>query len=273
MPRTLLTAVLVLGLANVAVAQDFDADGEAAMLTQINALRAESQLAPVERLDSLDAVARAHSAEMAQTGQLAHVSDATGTPEDRVQAAGVGAARVTENVASHRDTASALAAVLASPAHRQNVLDPAVTHVGLGSARSEQGVFVTQVFAGLPAPAAAPEAPAPVEEAPAPEPVLEAGPAPAPTFELIPPFMEQAMTQAAAPVMDAVSGVLAPAAPEAPAPAVEAPPAVADAAPATPEVAAPEAAPASPAGSLSPGAANTLRELVGLAQSLLGGAN
>ncbi|MCA9606355.1 MAG: CAP domain-containing protein, partial [Myxococcales bacterium] len=206
MPRTLLLAVLLLAAsAPLASAQDvFDDAGEAAMLDRINALRGESQLAPLVRLDALDGAARAHSAEMARTGQLSHVSDATGSPEDRVREAGVGATRVTENVASHRDAASANEAVMGSPAHRQNALDPNATHIGLGAVRTEQGVFVTQLFATLPA------AEAPVEEA-APEappaPAEEAAPqASLPSFELIPPFVEQAMQQAA-PMMQ---GMLAP---------------------------------------------------------------
>ncbi len=273
MPRTLLAVLLLALCAPVASAQDvFDDAGEAAMLEQINALRAEQQLAPLARLDALDGAARAHSAEMARTGQLAHVSDATGSPEDRVRDAGVGATRVLENVASHRDTASASAAVMASPAHRQNALDPNATHVGLGSARTEQGVFVTQLFAALPALAAeaeavaVPEAPAVEAEAPAPAAPEAAPMAGLPSFELIPPFVERAMDQAA-PVASAVQGMIAPSAPEAA-------PAAPEAAPAAPEAPVAEAAPAAPAAptaSLSPMAQSTLRELVGLAQSLLGG--
>ncbi|MBX3274423.1 MAG: CAP domain-containing protein [Sandaracinaceae bacterium] len=219
MPRTAVHAAVLLALTSLtalASAQEADAAGEAAMLAEINGLRAQSQLAPLARLEALDATARAHSAEMARTGQLAHVSEATGTPEDRVRDAGVSALRVTENVASHRDSASAHEAVLASPAHRQNVLDPAVTHVGLGAVRTERGVFVTQLYAGLPA--ASPAAAAPVEALPpasAPE-AVTSEPAPGgplagvPGFGLIPPFFESAVEQAA-PLTEALQGAPAPA--------------------------------------------------------------
>lgn len=266
MPRTLLLALsLLLGLSSVAAAQDFDAAGEAAMLDRINALRADQELAPLSRVDALDAVARAHSAEMARTRQLAHVSDATGTPEDRVRAAGVDAGRIAENVANHQATAGAQEALEASAPHQANMLDPNVTQVGLGSVRTEQGVFVTQVFTDSPAPAeAAPEAEAPVAPE-SPEATVEDEAPAADPFALIPPFVERAQ-EAAAPLLGAVSDADAE-------PADEAPTAAAPEAPATDAPAAPQAsAPAASAGNLSPGAQSTLRELVGLAQGLLGGA-
>ncbi len=279
MPRTLLLlAALLLGFSSVAAAQDYDVQGEAQMLEQINTLRAENQLPAISRLESLDEAARGHSAEMAASGQLAHVSSTTGTPEDRVRGAGVTPLRVTENVANHRDTMGAHAALLASPPHRQNVLDPNVTHVGLGSVRTEQGVFVTQLYAAL------------SEQAPAsaPQPVLEPAP-PAPRFELIPPFVERAMEEAAAPLITALTdGDEAPAADHAepaaaptttPAdhgaaghapdpvdpPVASAPPPISEAPPAPPQMDA-----SAPSATLSPLAEQTLRGLVGFAQSLLG---
>ncbi len=261
-----LSITILSSLASVAAAQDFDAEGEAAMLERINALRAEQQLAPLARLPELDAVARAHSSEMASRGELAHVSQRTGTPEDRVRAAGVPASAVAENVAMHRDAAQAQQALLDSPAHRANMLSREATHVGLGVVRTPQGVYATQVFAGVavPRPAvaeAAPVAEPPAAAAPAAEPATAAAPAePAAEadsiFGLIPPFLEQVLgaapiaAPAEAPVAEAPS---APAAPSSGsrAPAAEAPTA---ARPAT----------------LPPATAATLRQLVGLAQSLLG---
>src|SRR5262245_21073536 len=95
---------LSLVFTSIAAAQNFDDDGERAMLDQINALRAEQSLAPLARMPELDAIARAHSAEMARNGALVHVSATTGTPEDRVHNAGIPASTITENVAAHRDT-------------------------------------------------------------------------------------------------------------------------------------------------------------------------
>ncbi len=249
-----LTAALSISgvsISGVALAQDFDAEGEEAMLNRINALRVEHSLAPLGRLPELDAVARGHSTDMASRGALAHVSETSGTPDDRVRNAGVGASTVAENVALHRDTASAHAALLESAPHRANILNPDVTHVGLGSVRTPQGVYVTQLFAEVATPVEE-IAPAPVEA-----PALAEEPS---IFQIIPPFLEQQVEQvlgAAAPEAQALPAD-APVAPEAAAPV--------DAAPtsAAPTAAAPTPAPAvtAPTGAL--------RQIIGLAQALLG---
>lgn len=164
--------LLASGLAS---AQDFDAAGEQEMLARINAMRTAQGLAPLSRHEALDAAARAHSSDMATQGALTHVSESTGTPADRVRAAGVIAATVAENVALHRTTADAHEALIGSEAHRANMMSSDVTHVGLAALRTERGVYVTQVFAAIAAPApepppavALPEpvAPAPVEVEP-----------------------------------------------------------------------------------------------------------
>lgn len=264
------------GLAHVASAQDFDAAGfdaagEEAMLNRINALRVERQLAPLGRSGELDAVARAHTSDMLERGQLAHVSPETGTPEDRVRRAGVEAGVIAENVAFHRDAVQAQAALEASEAHLANLLNPSVTHVGLGSRANGRGVYVTQVFAQLsppsaPAVASAPQPPVPdLVEAP----VLADPEPPRPAFGIIPPFLEQ-VEQVARGAVEAVTpeggpqASTAPSAPVAEAPAApeadtapEAETGTADATETTPPPAATQAA---------------LRQLIGLAQSLLGGA-
>jgi len=244
-------AVLIaaLSISGVALAQDFDAEGEEAMLNRINALRVEHSLAPLGRMAELDAVARGHSTDMAGRGALAHVSETTGTPDDRVRNAGIGASTIAENVALHRDTASAHAALLESAPHRANILNPEVTHVGLGSVRTAQGVYVTQLFAAVPT---APEeiAPAPIEA-----PVVAEEPS---IFQIIPPFFEQQIEQ-----------VLGTPAPEAEALPADPAPAPAAAAPveAAPAEATPPAATPAPVVT-APNSA--LRQIIGLAQALLG---
>lgn len=181
-----------------AAAQDFDAAGEAQMLARINQMRASQNLAPLARNGSLDAAARSHCSDMAAQQQLTHVSESSGTPADRVRSAGVNASTVAENVALHRSADQAHAALLASDAHRSNMLSPDVTHAGLAALTSPQGVYVTQVFAALSAPPPAPPLarsvvePPPAPAAPAPEaddaeavatpsvaaPTLEGAPAP-----------------------------------------------------------------------------------------------
>ncbi len=167
---TLVLPTLVLE-SSVAAAQDFDTAGEQQMLARINAMREAQSLPPLMRESGLDAAARAHTADMATQEALTHVSDTSGTPADRVRAAGVSAAMVAENVALHRSTSEAHEALLGSEAHRGNMLSATATHVGLAALPTERGTYVTQLFAQIApaAPAAAAEPPpAPAVLAPAP---------------------------------------------------------------------------------------------------------
>jgi len=166
LPLCLFALLLAPGLAS---AQDFDTAGEAQMLARINAMRAAQNRAPLARHPSLDAAARGHTADMARQQALTHVSETSGTPADRVRAAGVSADSVSENVALHRSAASAHEALIGSDAHRGNMLDGDMTHIGLAALPTEAGVYVTQVFAQI-----VPEAEAEAEPAP---------PAPAPPAE------------------------------------------------------------------------------------------
>lgn len=190
-----LIAALTLFLASAtAVAQDAstDAAGEDEILGRINAMRNSAELAPLARDARLDAAARTHSADMAWHGMLAHVSPRTGDPSARVQAAGVQPRALAENVAQGADALDAHRRLVASEAHRTNMMNPRYTHVGLAVVAGESGVYVTEVFAELDAPAEAPPA---AEEAPAvtPEDVepwseeagdVAAPPAPAPGGEV-----------------------------------------------------------------------------------------
>jgi hypothetical protein len=167
--RSSIISVLLLLSAGTVSAQDFDPAGEQQMLLRINAMRAEQQLAPLMRHGSLDAAARAHAIEMAANRQLTHVSQTTGTPADRVRTAGLQATTISENVALHRSAEEAHGALLGSEAHRANMMSPHVTHAGFAALRSEQGVYITQVFAAIAAPAPEPPQRSDVVQIPAPQ--------------------------------------------------------------------------------------------------------
>jgi uncharacterized protein YkwD len=130
---------------------------ERAALSLVNADRRAAGLPPVVSDARLADAARAHAMEMRAAGAIAHFSAATGDPADRVAARGLTFARVTENVGVAPTVKAAHDAFLASPAHRANILDPAVDAVGIGVAPEPGGpgassglggrVFVTYVFA------------------------------------------------------------------------------------------------------------------------------
>lgn len=168
---TLAVLTLALGIAlgapSLTLAQD--GSGEAAMFARLNELRTREGLPALSRDARLDAAARVHTEEMATRGELMHVSDTTGTPIDRANAAGVtDASDLAENVAMHFTLDDAQASLEASSAHLTNMLGPRATHVGLSAIVTANGIYVTQLFAHLPVAAVAAE--------PTPEPAVEAAP-------------------------------------------------------------------------------------------------
>ncbi|RMH43065.1 MAG: hypothetical protein D6689_06245 [Deltaproteobacteria bacterium] len=130
-------------------------DAERRLYERVDAARAAAGLPPLVRDERLAAIARAHSAEMRDTGEVAHVSPTTGTAADRVRAAGIATALVLENVARAYGVDEAHEGLMNSPGHRANILAREATHIGIGVAfgrgeAGERALFVTQLFIRIP---------------------------------------------------------------------------------------------------------------------------
>jgi hypothetical protein len=128
---------------------------EGQLLDSLDRDRRANGLPALVRDARLAAIAQRYSQEMAETGEVAHVSSRTGTVVDRVRSAGVAPAPtlIAENVGSAASAADAERAFMGSPGHRENILHPAVTHVGVGVAAGQYQaggapLFFTQIFAG-----------------------------------------------------------------------------------------------------------------------------
>jgi uncharacterized protein YkwD len=128
---------------------------ERQLLDLLDQDRREHGLPLLARDARLASVARRYSREMAETGEVAHISSRTGSVIDRVRKAGVTPAPtvLAENVGSAASAADAERAFMGSPGHRDNILHRDVTHVGVGVAigREDGGtapLFFTQIFAG-----------------------------------------------------------------------------------------------------------------------------
>jgi uncharacterized protein YkwD len=94
------------------------------------------------RADLTD-IANGHSLAMAESNRLYHNDEyfSAGTGER------IGAGRRGENVAKHQSAANAHAALMKSPGHRANILDPQFTVVGVGAAGPDSGMrYFTQNF-------------------------------------------------------------------------------------------------------------------------------
>jgi uncharacterized protein YkwD len=131
------------------------AEAERELLVLVNRDRVAAGLPELTRDSRLQEIARGHSREMARTGEVVHVSDKSGGAVDRVRAAHVSPAPRTlaENVGRAFSTVEVESGFMGSPGHRANILNPDVTHVGIGVVvgQAEGGVvplFFTQLFAG-----------------------------------------------------------------------------------------------------------------------------
>ncbi len=110
-------------------------DPEALVLDMINGERRRYDLPELVPLAPLALVARSHSEAMREGRSFGHASPAA--PDVRIATAGIPFSVALENVSRASTLAEAVTLFMASPGHRANVLDPRVTHAGVGVARSE----------------------------------------------------------------------------------------------------------------------------------------
>ncbi len=135
------------------VSEDIDpAEGEQELFALMNHDRRAAGLAPLIWDNRLAAIARSHSREMATRRYVAHVSPITGDAEARVRAAGLGFSLVSENVGQEGGFRQAHKGFMGSPGHRANVVNPRLTHVGVGvvavDVRSGSPFYITELFGG-----------------------------------------------------------------------------------------------------------------------------
>ena len=128
------------------VRESAEVDPEAALLRYLNGARKKVGLSALKRDPRLDSVARAHSIDMARHKYFGHVSPLMGGLLRRLDRAGLNPKRSAENIAESSTPLRIHRNLMASPAHRLNMLSPDFTHVGIGVATA--GVSIsTQIFA------------------------------------------------------------------------------------------------------------------------------
>ena len=122
-------------------------DDEKTLLDLTNAEHKE-KLPPLTANPLLFQAARDHSANMAKKGEMKHVLDGK-NPQDRLDAVHYDFRKCGENIA-YSDGISLqeiMKGWMNSKAHRENILDPAFTEIGIGVARNDKGeVYYTQDF-------------------------------------------------------------------------------------------------------------------------------
>jgi uncharacterized protein YkwD len=124
-----------------------DPQAEQQMLALVNEERAAAGLRPLAIDARLVPVARAHSEEMFRLRYFGHRSPRTGSPFDRLDAAGIRYSRAGENLAYAQSVAVAHRGLMASDGHRENILRPEFTRIGIGvMSAGPYGRMFTQVF-------------------------------------------------------------------------------------------------------------------------------
>jgi uncharacterized protein YkwD len=121
---------------------------EQALLELTNKERAREKLPPLKPSPTLFKVARAHSANMAKQNQMNHVLDGK-NPAERTLAAGYDYKHVGENLAESDGAPMRviMEGWMKSKHHRDSILKPEFTEIGLGLVRSGKGiVYYTQLF-------------------------------------------------------------------------------------------------------------------------------
>lgn len=141
------------------------ADGsEAHLAARLDGERTSRGLAALTRVGELDVVARQHAAAMASGSGLFH--------NDALETQVGGWSKLAENIGRGADAERVHLALMASPAHRANLLSTSLTQVGIGTAWGGGELWVVQVFR-------APSAGATPVPTPAPAPASVPAPAPA----------------------------------------------------------------------------------------------
>lgn len=130
-------------------------DVEAAKRAVVSAIQEERKRAGLNELrvdPALSTEAGRHTEEMSVRGTVTHEGQNGSKPPDRVRAAGFETGLVFENVGRGRDVLLLHDDFMSNPGQRAPVLNPEVTHLGVGVARTKNVggdvYYLTEVFVG-----------------------------------------------------------------------------------------------------------------------------
>jgi uncharacterized protein YkwD len=145
------------GAVRPAVRVSYSHELERAVFQFTNEVRKRNNLPPLTWDNSLRDVARAHSADMLVRNYFAHETPEGRSPHERIRAASRFPLSMTgENIwmgkgYQAKDIRSIARAIvdswMSSPGHRKNLLHPDFTDIGVGVARTDNDIRVTQALA------------------------------------------------------------------------------------------------------------------------------
>ncbi len=124
-----------------------DPEAEQEMLKLVNGERTSRGLPALELDPRLVPIARQHSEEMFRLKYFGHQSPVSGSPFDRLAAAKISYSRAGENLAYAQSVAVAHRGLMDSQGHRENILRPEFTRIGIGViSAGSYGRMFTQLF-------------------------------------------------------------------------------------------------------------------------------
>ncbi|HOP93758.1 MAG TPA: SafA/ExsA family spore coat assembly protein [Acetivibrio thermocellus] len=114
----------------------------------VNVERAKKGLPALKANWQLSRVARYKSEDMANKGYFSHTSPTYGSPFKMMEDFGIKFTAAGENIAMGQQTArDVMNAWMNSPGHRNNILSPSFTKIGVGLAKGPNGrLYWTQMF-------------------------------------------------------------------------------------------------------------------------------
>jgi uncharacterized protein YkwD len=145
----LLISVFLISLKAFTLSDD-TATLEQQLVDQLNQSRRQAGLPALSVDRQLTEAARQHSQLMSEKNTLGHVLPGETGVADRLAAVGVHFNRSGENVGYNSDFNGIHAGFMKSPPHRENILNPNYTQVGIGVVKDNDGVYwVTEDFAHI----------------------------------------------------------------------------------------------------------------------------
>ncbi len=121
---------------------------ESQVVQLVNAERAKRGLQPLAANIELSNVARIKSEDMRDQNYFSHTSPTYGSPFDMMKAFHISYQTAAENIAAgQRTAADVMQGWMNSPGHRDNILNPAFTQIGVGCVEGgSYGIYWTQMF-------------------------------------------------------------------------------------------------------------------------------
>jgi hypothetical protein len=121
-------------------------DSERQLFEALNRERATQGLGALQWDNALFKAARHHALLMLNLNRLEHQLPSESSLERRLSEAGARFAAIAENIAIGPNPRTIHAGWMDSPGHRNNILDPRLTSVGIAAVRGPGGLFAVQDF-------------------------------------------------------------------------------------------------------------------------------